>query len=52
MQSQQCEFRFELPPLVVSYGGGVDSTAMLVGFYQREIRLDQFLEVELCRAKP
>ena len=38
MQFQQCEFSLD-PPLVASYDGGVDSTAMLVGFYQRGIRL-------------
>jgi hypothetical protein len=40
MQTQyhQHEFNFDAPPLVVSYGGGVNSTAMLVGFHQRRIR--------------
>jgi hypothetical protein len=36
----QHEFNFDAPPLVVSFGGGVDSTAMLVGFHQRRIRPD------------
>lgn len=30
-------------PLVVSYGGGVNSTAMLIGMWQREIRPDLIL---------
>ena len=34
------EFNFDAPPLVVSYDGGVHSTAMLVGFHQRRIRPD------------
>jgi len=34
------EFNFDAPPLVVSYDGGVHSTAILVGFHQRRIRPD------------
>jgi len=35
----QHEFNFDAPPLGVSHGG-VDSTAMLIGFHQRWIRPD------------
>jgi hypothetical protein len=30
-------------PLIVSFGGGVNSTAMLIGFYEQEIRPDLIL---------
>jgi len=38
----QLDLQFETP-LVVAYGGGVDSTAMLIGFKQRSIRPDLIL---------
>lgn len=39
-------------PLVVSYGLGVDSTALLVGFYQRGIRPDLILFSDTGGEKP
>jgi hypothetical protein len=40
------------PPLVVSYGMGVDSTAMLVGMYHRGIRPDLILFADTGNEKP
>jgi hypothetical protein len=39
-------------PLVVAYGMGVDSTAMLVGYYQRGIRPDLILLADTGSEKP
>jgi hypothetical protein len=41
----QLDLQFETP-LVVAYGGGVDSTAMLIGFKQRSIRPDLILTAD------
>jgi hypothetical protein len=41
-----------LHPLVVSYGGGVDSTAMLVGFKQRGIRPDMIVFADVGGEHP
>jgi hypothetical protein len=40
------------PPLVVSYGGGVNSTAMLVGFHERGQRPDLILFSDTGGEKP
>ena len=37
MKSLQIDFGSAPPPLVVSYGVGRDSTAVLVGLHQRKI---------------
>lgn len=37
---------------IVSYGGGVDSTAMLIGMYQRNIRVDLILFADTGGEKP
>jgi hypothetical protein len=42
----------DLHPLVVSYGGGVDSTAMLVGFAQRGIRPDMIVFADVGGEHP
>lgn len=39
-------------PFVVSYGGGVDSTAMLVEFFNRGIRPDMILFADVGAEKP
>lgn len=39
-------------PLVVSYGVGVDSTAMLVAMYRRGIRPDVILFADTSAEKP
>lgn len=39
-------------PIVVSYGGGVDSTAMLVGLHQRGIRPDLIIFAEVGNEWP
>ena len=39
-------------PLVVSYGMGVDSTAMLIGMAQRSIRPDLILFADTGGEKP
>lgn len=39
-------------PLVVSYGAGVDSTAMLVGFVRRGIHPDYILFADTGGEKP
>ena len=39
-------------PMVVSYGAGVDSTAILVGFYQRGIRPDMVIFSDTGSEKP
>ena len=40
------------PPLVVAYGLGVDSTAMLIGLAQRGIRPDLILFADVGGEKP
>ncbi len=40
------------PPLVVAYGMGVDSTAMLVGMWQRGVRPDLILFADTGSEKP
>ena len=44
--------RFKASPLVVAYGLGVDSTAMLVEFAIRDIRPDLFLFADTSGEKP
>ena len=39
-------------PLIVSYGMGVDSTALLVGFAERGIRPDMVLFADVGAEKP
>lgn len=40
------------PPLIVSWGGGVNSTALLIGLYQRKIRPDLILFADTGGEKP
>lgn len=39
-------------PLVVSYGGGVNSAAMLVGFYEKQVQPDLILFADTGSEKP
>jgi hypothetical protein len=44
--------RSERPPLIVSYGMGVDSTALLIGYAERGIRPDMILFADVGSEKP
>lgn len=49
---RHCKRMIDNKPLVVAYGLGVDSTAMLVGFVQRGIRPDLILFADTGAEKP
>jgi hypothetical protein len=51
--TKQSQFAFSAKqPLVVNYGGGRDSTAMLVGFHQRGIRPDLIIFADVGAERP
>lgn len=42
----------DLHPLIVNWGGGVNSTAMLVGMLERDIRPDRIIFADTWAEKP
>jgi len=48
----RCESEFGADPIVVAYGAGVDSTAMLIGLHERKISLDLILFADTGSEKP